>query len=110
MKTIPGNTQIKNLDVLGLDREPKLRVLKGAPGELASDPYLSIVCPYPAQPDRQHKPRRRYRTSGNKYVSVPQADPLVGHGCHLMTMTVSASPRYARAYARSCFAGISRVA
>jgi len=41
MKTIPGNTQIKNLDVLGLDREPKLRVLKGAPGELASDPtYL----------------------------------------------------------------------
>ena len=53
MKTIPGNTQIKNLDVLGLDREPKLRVLKGAPGELASDPYLSVVCPSPAQPDRQ---------------------------------------------------------
>ena len=77
MKTIPGNTQIKNLDVLGLDREPKLRVLKGAPGESASDPYLSVVCPYPAQPDRQHKPRRRYRTSGSKYVSVPQAINII---------------------------------
>jgi hypothetical protein len=77
MKTIPGNTQIKNLDVLGLDREPKLRVLKGAPGELASDPYLSVVCPYPSQPDRQHKPRRRYRTSGSKYVSVPQATNII---------------------------------
>jgi hypothetical protein len=35
------------------------------------------VCPFPAQPSRQRKPRGRYRTKGNKYISVIQAENII---------------------------------
>jgi hypothetical protein len=35
------------------------------------------VCPFPAQPSRQQKPRGRYRAGGSKYISVPQATNIV---------------------------------
>ena len=63
----------ENLDVLGLEREPNTYGSKAAAGELASDPYLSVVCAYPAQPTRQPKCRGPYRAGGCKYLSVTQA-------------------------------------
>ena len=79
MKAKPGNTQIKNLDVLGLDREPKLDCVKGAAGEVASEPHISVVSPYPAQPksDSHHRHKRHYRTGPSKYVTVAQATNII---------------------------------
>lgn len=77
MNTEPGKTHIKNLDVLGLHHEPNLGGSKGAAGELASDSHLSVVAPYPAQPDNQVKPARRYRTNGSRYLTVTQAANII---------------------------------
>ena len=67
----------KNLDVVRRSREQKTIEPKGPAGELALDPYLSVVCPFPAQPDRQPKRRGRYRSGGTRSVSVAQATNLI---------------------------------
>jgi hypothetical protein len=70
-------TRIKNLDVPGRSHEQDIGYAKGAAGELASDPYLSVVCAYSEQADRQHKLRGHYRSGGSKYVSLSQATNII---------------------------------
>jgi hypothetical protein len=93
MNTVPGKTQIKNLDVLGIDRGPVIGCSKGGAAELARDPLLCSLDPHTAQPDHQQKHRRHYRSGGTRYITVAQATniieaveraksiglPLVGH-------------------------------
>jgi hypothetical protein len=77
MKTIPDTTQTKNLDVLGLDREPNIGGTKGGAGELAHAPLLSSLGAYTAQPAQQQKHRRQYRSGGTRHITVPQATNLI---------------------------------
>ena len=67
----------KNLDVVRTSRDQESLEPKGPAGELAPDPLLSVVCPFPAQPNRQREPRVCYRPLGSKYISVPQATNLI---------------------------------
>ena len=67
----------ENLDVVRTSRDQENLEPKGCAGESASDPHLSVVCPFPAQPSRQRKLRGRYRTHGSKYISVPQAENII---------------------------------
>jgi hypothetical protein len=67
----------KNLDVVRTSYDQETPERKGPIGNSASNPHLSVVCPFPAQPDRQPKRRGNYRTGGTKYISVPQAINIV---------------------------------
>ena len=67
----------KNLDVVGTSHDQERLEPKGPAGESALDPHLSVVCPYPAQPDRQPKQRGRYRSGGTRSISVAQATNLI---------------------------------
>jgi hypothetical protein len=67
----------ENLDVVRTSRDQENLQAKGSAAESTPDPHLSVVCPFPAQPDRQQKHRGRYRPRGSKYISVPQAANLV---------------------------------
>jgi hypothetical protein len=79
MKPIPDTavTCIKNLDVLRPDQEHGIGCVKGAAGNLASDPHLSVVCAYPAQPREPHSPRRHYRAGGTKFITLLQATNII---------------------------------
>src|SRR5262249_58990628 len=67
----------ENLDVVRTSRDQENLQPKGAAGESALDPHLSVVCPFPAQPSSRRKARGRYRAHGSKYISVPQATTLI---------------------------------
>ena len=67
----------KNLDVVKTSRDQENVQPKDSAGESGSDPHLSVVCPFPAQPPKQRKHRGHYRTQGSKYISVPQAANIV---------------------------------
>ena len=67
----------ENLDVVETSRDQENLQPKGSADESGSDPYLSVVCPFPAQPSSQRKARGRYRAHGSKYISVPQATNLI---------------------------------
>ena len=69
--------QHENLDVVRTSRDQEKLQPKGSAGESALDPYLSVVCPFPAQPSSQRRHRGRYRPRGSKYISVPQATNLI---------------------------------
>ena len=77
MNTVPGKTQIKNLDVLGIDRGPVIGCSKGGPAELARDPLLCSLEPHTARPGHQPKPRSQYRSGGTKYVTLRQATNII---------------------------------
>jgi hypothetical protein len=49
----------ENLDVVRTSRDQESVEPKGPADESAPDPHLSVVCPFPAQPARQRKPRVR---------------------------------------------------
>ena len=63
----------KNLDVPETSHDPVTQAAKGSAGDLTLEPLLSVVCPFPAQPNRQREHRGCYRPLGSKYISVPQA-------------------------------------
>jgi hypothetical protein len=63
----------KNLDVPETSHDPVTHAAKGSAGDLTLEPLLSVVCPFPAQPNRQREHRGCYRPLGSKYISVPQA-------------------------------------
>jgi hypothetical protein len=67
----------ENLDVVRTSHDQENSQPKGSAGESAFDPHLSVVCPFPAQPDKHRKHRGPYRTRGSKYISVPQATNIV---------------------------------
>ena len=67
----------ENLDVVRTSRDQEELGPKGSAGESGPDPHLSVVCPFPAQPDKHRKHRGPYRTRGSKYISVPQATNIV---------------------------------
>jgi len=67
----------ENLDVVRTSRDQENLQAKGPAGESGSDPHLSVVCPFPAQPSRQQKARGRYRIQGSKYISTSQAANIV---------------------------------
>ena len=71
--TSSSRNEVKNLDVVRTSREQERLEPKGRAGESALDPLLSVVCPFPAQPNRQREHRGCYRPLGSKYISVPQA-------------------------------------
>jgi hypothetical protein len=76
----PNNRVVQrdeNLDVVGTSRDQENLKPKGSTAKSSPDPHLSVVCPFPAQPSRQRAHRGRYRTHGNKYISVPQAANIV---------------------------------
>ena len=64
--------RIKNLDVLGLDQEPKFGGNKGRADAIAPDPLLSSLGAHTAQLSQGHE-HRCYRDGGTKYISVLQA-------------------------------------
>ena len=74
-----GATEMKrqNLDVAGTSHDPERPVAKESERDSAPAPYLSVVCPFPAQPDRQQQHRGRYRPHGSKYISIPQATNII---------------------------------
>jgi hypothetical protein len=67
----------QNLDVAETSRARQSLEPKGAAGESAPDPHLSVVCLFPAQPARQRKHRGRYRPHGSKFISVLQATNII---------------------------------
>jgi hypothetical protein len=67
----------ENLDVVRTSHDRESVEPKGPAGESALDQHLSVVCPFPAQPSRQRKPRGNYRTRGTKYISATQAANIV---------------------------------
>jgi hypothetical protein len=67
----------KNLDVAGTSRDHGSLDSKGPAGESAYDPYLSVVCPFPAPPVRQRKHRGCYRKQGSKVIAVQQAINII---------------------------------
>ena len=67
----------QNLDVVRRSREQKTLEPKGCASESTPDRLLSVVCPFPAQPNRQREQRGCYRPLGSKYISVPQATNLI---------------------------------
>ena len=67
----------ENLDVVRTSRDQEKLRAKGNAGESGPDPHLSVVCPFPAQPDRQQQHRGRYRPHGSKYISIPQATNII---------------------------------
>ncbi len=70
----PGS---KNLDVVRTSQDPEIGWSKGGAGEFASNPHLSVVCAYPAQPQEKRKQPGRYRAGGSKHITVPQASNIV---------------------------------
>ena len=76
----PNHTSLQldeNLDVVRTSRDQESVEPKGSASESPPDPLLSVVCPFPAQPDNRRKHRGRYRPRGTKYISVPQATNIV---------------------------------
>ena len=76
----PNNSseqRYENLDVVRTSRDQEELGPKGSAAESALDPHLSVVCPFPAQPYRQRKPRGSYRARGRKHISVPQATNVI---------------------------------
>ncbi len=76
----PNNKSLQrneNLDVVRTSRDQESPEPKGPAGELAPDPHLSVVCPFPAPPARQRTQRGHYRPCGSKYISVPRATNIV---------------------------------
>jgi len=67
----------KNLDVVRTSRDHESLQFKGSADKSATDPHLSVVCPFPAQPAGGQRRRGRYRTHGSKYISVSQATNIV---------------------------------
>ena len=63
----------KNLDVPETSHDPVTQAAKGSAGDLTLEPLLSVVCPFPAQPNKQREHRGCYRPLGSKYISLPQA-------------------------------------
>src|SRR5262245_9622471 len=64
----------ENLDVVRTSRDHESLQLKGSADKSATDPHLSVVCPFPA-PLARH--RGCYRIHGSKYISVAQAVNIV---------------------------------
>jgi hypothetical protein len=75
--TIRADTQRKNLDVLGLDREPDTGGSKGAAGKSALRPLIYSLGAHTAQPNQQYKHRRQYRSGGTRYITLPQATNII---------------------------------
>src|SRR5262245_63813734 len=76
----PNNRSVQsdeNLDVVRTSRDQENLEPKGSADESATDPHLSVVCPFPAQPARQRKTRGPYRARGSKHISVRQATNLI---------------------------------
>ena len=67
----------KNLDAVGTSGDLESAVSKGPEHKSASDPLLSVVCPFPAQPVKQQKHRGHYRERGSKGITVPQAINII---------------------------------
>ena len=63
----------KNLDVPETSHDPVTQAAKGSAGDSTLEPFLSVVCPFPAQPNRQREHRGCYRPLGSKYISATQA-------------------------------------
>ena len=79
----PNNSPVqrdKKLDVAGTSSDQKSPEPKGSAGESASNPHLSVVCPFPAPPVKQRKDRGRYRTLGSKYISVLPVTNIIEAG------------------------------
>ena len=79
----------KNLDVPETSHDPVTQAAQGSAGDLTLEPLLSVVCPFPAQPNRQREHRGCYRPLGSKYISVPPATNHVEAHCREMSETES---------------------
>ena len=77
MNTVPGKTQIKNLDVLRTSHDPEIGCTKGVAGKLDPTPLLYSLGAHTAQPDQQPKHRRQYRPGGTRSITVPQATNII---------------------------------
>src|SRR5688500_11698492 len=76
----PNNRTVQrdeNLDVVRTSRDQENLHSKRSAAEPATDPHLSVVCPFPAQPVKQRKHRGHYRPRGSKYISVSQATNII---------------------------------
>ena len=67
----------QNLDVVGTSQNQENAEPKESEGETASDPLLSVVCPFPAQSVRRRQHYRHYRVGGTKTLSPHQATNIV---------------------------------
>ena len=76
-RPVQGDKSDENLDVVRTSRDQESLEPKGSAGESAPGPLLSVVCPFPAQPNRQGQHHGCYRPLGSKYFSVPQATNLI---------------------------------